>query len=492
MLRRSLHLLWAGFVVFGLAQSAQAGPPLSELMNYFPETTNAILRIQVADIIKSPRGVREKWGQKESLEYLAGTIPIHPSIERVIIGSQFDPHNNVSELSISLIPTTKEVSLDRLAAKLHGTVEEIGGEKMAVGPQSGYYVSLHPELLANVASKQRQVVSKWLKFARANTKSVVTPYLQNAVVYSGSAHIMMAVETDDMINPMGLRRALEASKIYAEDLKTMEVAQRFLSALKGVRIAVTFGETTRATIYLDSRINATNNLTSLKNFLLYIMDQNGTTLEDMPGAKVRVENNSVIFDLGFSDSDLMKMTSILGTPIVSPSLANITTLEVMPSGPDGRASHRYYRTINQYIAELKRNTQLNPKPPEAAKHAQWYEVYTRKMSQVSVLNVDPEVLAFGQATERKFMAIAESLRGTPIELDKLQSQKYYFNYGGSIFWGNGYISSNIPEIEAKQWALIQKDEENRKQAWKMIDYDKKSLRDRMLVKYKVDFDEPLK
>jgi hypothetical protein len=182
----------------------------------------------------------------------------------------------------------------------------------------------------------------------------------------------------------------------------------------------------------------------------------------------------------------------LGTPIVSPSLANITTLEVMPSGPDGRASHRYYRTINQYIAELKRNTQLNPKPPEAAKHAQWYEVYTRKMSQVSVLNVDPEVLAFGQATERKFMAIAESLRGTPIELDKLQSQKYYFNYGGSIFWGNGYISSNIPEIEAKQWALIQKDEENRKQAWKMIDYDKKSLRDRMLVKYKVDFDEPLK
>lgn len=118
----------------------------------------------------------------------------------------------------------------------------------------------------------------------------------------------------------------------------------------------------------------------------------------------------MIFDLGFSDSDLMKMTSILGTPIVSPSLANITTLEVMPSGPDGRASHRYYRTINQYIAELKRNTQLNPKPPEAAKHAQWYEVYTRKMSQVSVLNVDPEVLAFGQATERKFMAIAESLR----------------------------------------------------------------------------------
>ncbi len=481
----------------GSSAPVSAGPPIKDLLAYFPDGTNAIMRVQVNDIIKSPRGLREKWGQKQNVEYLAGAIPLHPNIERLVVGTKFEPHRREAGWSISLIPTLKEASLENLATKMQGKIEDLGDDKIIATKQFGYFAQLNPEVLGNVTSSDRQFCSKWLKFARANKNQVIGNYLSEAVIFNDSAQILLAVETDDMIDPQGLLSAISASKLFDEDPKLRDAAQKFLVSLRGVRIAVNFGETTRATIKLDSKADTVPGLTVLKPFLLKLMEHNGTMLEDMPGAKVQVVGRSVIFDLALSDSDLMKITAILGSPMVHPKIESLSatsssSIDVTPDADDPIASHRYFRTVNQYVAELRRNAQLNPKPMEANKHARWYEVYANKLSQVSVLNVDPAVLAYGQSSQKRFQAIGESLRGIPIELDKLESKKYYYQSGLGFWRYPSNVSTNIPELDAQQYALIEKDQQNRDHAWKMIDNQRKDVRTKMQAKYKIDFEEPLK
>ena len=146
--RLSSVLLFAA--LSGPAPFAQAGPPIKDLLAYFPEGTNAVMRVQVADIVKSPRGLREKWGQRQNVEYLAGSIPLHPNIERIVVGTNFQPHRREPGWSISLIPTAKEVSLDSLAARMQGKIEEMGDDKIITTRQFGYFAQLTPEVLGNV------------------------------------------------------------------------------------------------------------------------------------------------------------------------------------------------------------------------------------------------------------------------------------------------------------------------------------------------------
>src|SRR5262245_62957478 len=124
-------LKWLGCLLAGCALTAalaSAAPPAADMLKRLPENTNAIVIVQVSEILKTPRAIREGWGKNnQQVEFLAGALPIYPTIDRVVVGSQFDPHNPGHSWYAAIIATNKPVSMEKLAERHQSTVEELAG-----------------------------------------------------------------------------------------------------------------------------------------------------------------------------------------------------------------------------------------------------------------------------------------------------------------------------------------------------------------------------
>jgi hypothetical protein len=489
------HLICAGICATALAlnvSSGRAGPPTAELLNKLPENTNSIVVINVLEIIKTPRGVREGWGKNnQQVEFLAGAIPIYPSVERVVIGSQFEPHSPGKSWYAGLIALNKPVSMEKLAERHQSTVEDLGGDKAVFSQRVGYLVRFSDDLLGVMGSNDRQTVSRWIRAAKASEKPTIAFYLRQAAAKHPTAHIFMAIDTDDLINPKGLRLALLESTLFQGNDKLREYVERYIARLRGVRFVAQIGDQIRGKFILDSPVEATKDLEVLKPFFIERLTKIGAELEDLTAASITMQDTSVILELNLSDSDLMKIMSVMSSPLLNPNPEDVETLKLSPDGVSVPLSMRYYQSVNKILDDLVKQ---NKKATDYTKAALWQDMYAKKIGQLSVLHVDKDVLRYGADVAGRLHATADSLRGVPIQVDKLEGQVYWMQSGGwgLRWWGGGNIDTNIPQVQLAQIDVIKKDDENRKKLWEQIDNERASIRSKMAERYKVDFDAPIK
>jgi hypothetical protein len=100
------------------------------------------------------------------------------------------------------------------------------------------------------------------------------------------------------------------------------------------------------------------------------------------------------------------------------------------------------------------------------------------------MNVDRDMIAYGQGAAGRLHAIADSLRGVVTTYETLSSQAYYYQYGR---WGRGGIDSNIPELTMKMTMTANSDESNRKKLWAIMDSLRAKIAVEMTEKYKLNF-----
>src|SRR5262249_53535701 len=122
------------------------------------------------------------------------------------------------------------------------------------------------------------------------------------------------------------------------------------------------------------------------------------------------------------------------------------------------------------------------------------DMFAKNIGQLSVLNVDKDVIQYGSDVAVRLHAMADSLRGVPIKVDELQNQMYFIHGGGwgRWWWGGGNLQTNIPQIELRQIEVIRRDEASRQRLWDEIDSARAATRSKMADRYKVDFNLPVR
>src|SRR5262249_32749184 len=379
----------AATLAFAVA-SAHAAPPATELLNRLPENAAAAVIIQVQEIVKTPRGIREGWGKDhQPVTFLAGTIPIFPTVERVIVGSKFDPDNPGHSWHAALVVTNKPVSLEMLAERHQGSVEDVGGGKALFVPRIGYVVKLNEELIGVMGSYDRQAVGRWIRLQESTEKPTISSYLRQSARRHPTAHVFMAVDTEDLINPKDVHFALLGSQQFAGNDRLIATMERYLTRLRGVRFVAQSGDEIRARIILDSSVRATRDLDALKPFFIERLARIGAQLDDLPAATVTMQDNSVTFELNLTDSNLMKIMSLMSSPLLDPNPEDVKTLKLNPEGVSIPASVRFFQGVNRLIDDLRRR---NRRATDFTQTALWHDMFAKNIGQLSVLNVDKDVI----------------------------------------------------------------------------------------------------
>ena len=168
-----------------------------------------------------------------------------------------------------------------------------------------------------------------------------------------------------------------------------------------------------------------------------------------------------------------------------------------PPPSEAAATQKYFTLVNNTVRDLQI---LNHRAKEYTTTATWHDNYARKISQFPTTGVDPEVVQYAQRIASDLQALAASLRGESVEINRLDNHVTYqwhinnnWSGPGGVWTAAGYhpapweVSSNLQEIRNAQDDAAAKSADQRDQIWDSMFSERDSIQGRMAAKYGVKF-----
>lgn len=482
----------AGWAAQASAQTAES------LLGRIPEAANFVAVVNNRAILNTPRAVREGWSKMNEIEYLEDAIPIPPTVPLVVMGSQIDPGDLTGNWALGVFSLNQRMSMKQLVDRYGGRVEMFGDWRVAVTPR-GYIIEMLDNVYGLMINGSRQDFSRWVKNFTQSRKPLVNEYLKQVVADSKSAHVAVAFDLEDSVEPASLHTRLSLFKsLSGKSPAEVAALEKVLVSLKGLRITVKIGEKAKTTLRIDFKkeIGAAKDL--LKPAIMDFVNSMGASIEEFEAGDWKYETNAIVVQADLSDGSLARLMTVALMPMqatdpnVAPSAANVQAeMELI-------ATRRYYRAIALLINDLEKE---HKKTSDYTKTAMWHENFAAKINQLPQANVDSAMLQYGYATATNLRTIAQSLRGVPVKVytaalgldirvtaSQAGYQRVYYR-GWRTVPITGYMaSSNSADILLKQGEIIAADALERDKVWSAMGEDRRRIRGLMYEKYKVDFD----
>lgn len=480
-----------------LVSPLHADDVVSALLPFVPEEANTVVIIRVKRLLDSPRGLQENWRAKQDAEFLAGSVSIGTWFDTIVRGSHVTPAQPHGTWSVGLTLRPAMFSLDAVERVIKGDVEQIAGRPTIVS-RRGYFAELTPDVLGVMsANAPRQDFARWVRRSASPGPARLSPYLM-AAAGDDSPDILVAVDTLDAPNPPVLRERLASSPVLKGKTNDQIALFKLLVGLQGFRLAINVSDTTNAAMTFDFSTPTTPQAALLKPILIELLEDAGAAIDELRDAQVSLESKSAVLRFTLSDAGLRRVMSLVPMPTMSYVQPPSSSASAKPTTADVPASRRYYKAVNRLVADLQR---LNRNAREYQKTATWHDSYAKRIEQLPVVGVDPDMLTYGADIARKLHMLAASLRGTKVDLAALQAQTQYSVHVSPIYGPAGWVTpsgytpapwevaSNLGDVRAQQAQAVAAGSNDREQIWRSIEADKVRIRNRMAEKYNIDIDK---
>lgn len=488
--------------------SAQDEQSLRKTLVYLPETINTVALVRVKDVLASPRGRAEQWEKNKPGQFLAGGMEVNAAVNHIVRGLEFHPEDSNLAQSVGVVAFEKPVSMSQLAKQENGEVEKIAGKQAVHSPQRGFFVALEPNVVGNMQPSYRQNVGRWLRAAveratpqagQAQARALASPYLRDAT--NSADHVVLALDLADAVDPHMLRRRLKNFSPLAGDDKQQESLAKLLEHLRGIRMLWTVTEDINAKIAIDFDTKPAPKLAeNIRPLLMEILDRAGASLDELEIATSKVEDKSVVLSMKLSDSSARHVLSLAFSHSADLPSEDPPSPGIPEQSDEKRklaATRNYLSAVNRLIDDLQAKSQRSR---NYQRTVAFHESYARKIDQLSVRDVDTDVLKYAAGVSSNLRALAVSLRGVPLTVNRLEhSITWDVQYNPSVFgfnvWGGiGYqpemwnFNTNQGQIIAQQAEAIAQGEESRMEVWRMIADDRQQIRLKLREKYNEDFE----
>ncbi|HMF12846.1 MAG TPA: hypothetical protein VKE94_11085 [Gemmataceae bacterium] len=493
------HLMTlAGLLVFSQCRQSRAEGPLDELLARVPAQANTILIIDVPALHESPLGVRENWRKRHEGTYAEGVSSIPPSAQRVVSAAQLNTTTLQPVWEAVILDSPKPVTEEQLVRRLSGSKDKVSGQTIVLGRNNSYYTLLTPKMVGSLRPANRQEMARWVRTAKESTKPTVSKYLENAATgVNAKNQLVLALDLADVLDPDGIRERLKKCQALSGGGANLDALANELTSLKGVTFTLHVGNDLEGEVRLDFGVPPKAFAPVAKALVLEAMEKMGAALDDLDKWEAKAQSNSVILHGKLSEQTLRLLLS----PFVKPTTV-IESHQAESSGeakldPVILASMRYYRSVDIYLESLRKQQARN-----FNQQAKWYLATADNIDDLPILNVDDELIQYGQAVSSTLRGLGNTSQAVAAQNKQLGSNlKEQFvavpgayNYARWGYYG-GYAYS-VPGVEVQnnysQIGNMMATNANtegalRQQTWKNIkDYGNKVRLD-MTKKYGIEF-----
>jgi hypothetical protein len=475
---------------------ANAADQVKELLRFVPEHANALVRVDIQALRASPYAVRQGWSQQREAAFASGALSLPPRAQAAVMAAQIQPGGGASWM-VALIAMSQQVDFAELAKREGGSIDRIGVATAVISPRrQAYFVGLLGNVVGIFQPTNRQDLARWVKFCQQNSIATPSRYLQIAVLdTSDRAQIVLAFDADEMLDAKVVKQRLAQTKTLGQKPAEIERLTPILASIKGITLRVHVGDDMTGRLRVDFGDAVIPLAPYFKPLLLEVLENLGIAIEDFdawdvkPGTlpkNFRPGDRSISLEGALSDSGLRKLMSL-----VNPQSASFDDSPTANGGgtTPAAASLAYFHSVDTLLRDLKNQRAKTQKGIGA-----WFDKYSQKIDALPVLNVDNELLDWGQAIARNFRLLAMSLRGVDVQTSILECSKSWIyvpptSYAGYNYsWTNAeQYGNNFGQVQDAQTNLVMQGHAARVNLWRQIDDSTAQIRRKMTQKYQIEF-----
>lgn len=465
--------------LMALAIRSEGDEPLREMLRRVPDNANALAVIDVKALDDSPLAKRQGW--KDRRQALSdGTSFLPKNVDRIVMASTIDLASMKNTWNLALVDLAVNATPDALIRDERGTRDQVGGREVIWTPRDAFLVLLKSRLLAQFTPANRQELARWLKVESQSAVPKLSSFLDRASGAVGrSGQMVVALNLEDALLPGAIREFLKTSTALPPKADLDKIS-RVLAGIEGFRLAVSVEEDASGVLTVDFRESVTPLGESAKAILLEALAALGAEIEDLPKWTAVSSGTTVVMKGKLSPGAFTRILSLFDLPNQA-DLAEgqgAATAEAQRSPQSmAQATKRYYSSIATILGDLKAQ-----KSTSQGGVALWYGRYARKIDQLPVLNVDPDLVKWGQE-------LSEALRRVSTAYDGVSAATAYRRTVSGSGYNYSGIGSNVTSADASR---IRKQEDIyalkvSKDTWAQIDNQFAALRKTLTQKYQVEF-----
>jgi hypothetical protein len=398
-----------------------------------------------------------------------------------------------------LIPVENTLDSTTIARRENGTVQTVNDLTLVLSPNRGYFGFPAPGIVALSGTMPRQDFARWVRSARKPDNPAVSKYLQDTVGANKDAHVLIAMDLADLVDPTAARAGLQRSGLDEKESQ-IDTLVTLVSGIRGLVFRAQITDKTSAELRFEFGQPMADFVPALQKVWPKALEAAGLAIPELKSANARADGKAVVFSADLSDTSLRRLLSIVADPGDALEADKSTGIKTPKEAAALSASLKYYRAVNQALDDLR--AQGEAKGKNYVKSATLLDSYAARIEKLGLTDVDSVLVQYGASVAAKLRSMAGSLRGVQVQLDAYDSYKSTTwvaspgvvvaprRWGGIGIGGGGDVamSTNVQELSNKQAELVAKLEPERVKLWGILETDRSTIRREMLDKYKVDFE----
>jgi hypothetical protein len=482
-MRSPLLLSMLGLVI-GFAEGTSAADPLA----WLPADVNAVARLNVADVYKTPLAKKEGWLKKATESFINQDAFVPPGTKQTYMAAQLDLSDKLaSTRQCGVLVPEGQVTLEKIVDYLPSGIETISGKPAAQFGQDGYVIDAGDGVWLTATHTNRQFIARWLKAGPTKDGKQLPSYLQQALTTkSNTAQLIVAIDLEDNFSKDQIADALKATDWFPSET-VAETAADVLASAYGITLGINVDQDRTGIITVDFGKDAMVLKPVLEKIVGEVIQRVGATMGEFSDWKWTVKGSRVTGTGPVSPGSGRQLLSILEPPAMAHALS--ANSDEAKAEKMGRTSQKYCRSVQVLLDDLRKQLK-----DSRDNHALWMERYGRKIDDLPRLNVDPELLEFAGKVSSSLRYQGQTQRmanisaGTRIQESGANSPAWGGGYVGPYGGVYGWARSASPEIANTITAQANEQAKSvRFSEWKQIDDGLAAMRTKLTDRYQLEF-----
>jgi hypothetical protein len=426
-----------------LSRAALAGFP--ELANLVPADANALVIIDMDKLLASPAAEKGDWKNKIQNAFEEGITILPPQTRRAILASQIDLEFMTQLWQTELLEVTEATEMTEVAKRTGGTIDRIGELAAVRMPHDAYVVRFTKDAFGVMLPANRQSVVRWVREVHDRDKPKFSPYLSEAYDYANElgTPVIMAIDLENAVSESEIRSRVQDNWKDAglEGKADPLAAIKVLASIRGATLGITLKDRPFGKVKIDFGVDAKPLAAIAKPLFLHVLAHRGLTIEEFEDWKYEVKGKQLTLEGHFTSSGLRRIFSTFDRPQgfqTAPEKAPEVTLS--KEEQTAQATLAYYKSVQKLLKDLKGRKTGSGGTYTTGSIAQWCTNYGRKINNLPLLNVDPEMIQYGSGVSQTLTQVAQALNGGNIQggIDARSSSPVYNTFTNTDVYGYGY------------------------------------------------------
>jgi hypothetical protein len=477
-----------------VVQAPAARGQFEDLAQKIPSTANAIVLLDAQRILASPFAAKEGLKEKYDEAFASGLATIPPDTQRMILASQLDFEHMKPLWQLAVGDFKQPRTVVDIARRTKGNIDKVGDLDAVALSDNSMCVQLSPSRLGVMAPANRQTVARWVRDIESRDQPALSSYLKGTLTASQSSQVVIAFDLEDAVPPDIIKAKLSACETLAGKNVDLERAAFALAGLRGLVLEVAYTDGSFGRVMVHFSRDASILAPFAKPMLLEVLGNMGAMIDEIAEWDVKTEPMRFTFSGPLGESGRRRVMSLIDHPTEALIAAGREGAPAPPaeSSQAAYATQQYFKSITKIRDDLREKAK-NSKT--FGQHAMWLDNWARKIDRLPIMDVDPDMLAYGNYVTSRMRDTSAALKGIGIQSAARSAQvpttystgvqtNYSYGWGGwssYSYYNNGSERRAIRQEEKAAGATtalgIQAE----------VEQETAKIRQAMTQKYKINF-----